>query len=689
MISFSTVAQLILESTVKGYEREEFLNLICDRAYRSSRSDKIPDLSNFNKWVNGTGQRNGFKIVNEYYRDPASVEGLAEDIETLLLDSVSDLPKLLEGLENAADEEVREGFLSLKRKKELFRGSEAEQLAKWIQFAITQRRDGVPVSSPDVGMYFTGTELPRSNKAFVGRERELERMERGLQRESVLFLTGIRGTGKTALALEYAKRMGKKYKNCVFIRYKRSVKGSIMALCVAEEMEQEYQTTSFEWRFERFRRLKSDSLLILDGMDVPPEEDDSFDLLFELHCHVLVTTHLQVDENSLFVGTLNEQSELLELFYAHCPKELAEDEEEALRLVELVHRHTYAVVMLALTVKSGCITAATLRNRLIEKGLGFPNDIKIRTVKDGKRLRKPFFDLMQELFVLQNLTEEQKRTMMNLTLMPAEGIDRLTFLEWSGDSAGVLLDLICLGWVQEEGKQVYLHGLIREMVIETFHPTVSQCRPLVNRVLELGERYIDSDRFSYREHDRLVMVNESLASMMTAVMEDTAECAIHEMWFTMFSHLTAMANYQALLSWFGSQIGPQDVELVTMLMLSTGLEAYRNSAQYLRFMRGCLQDRSVREGVSCTVLYDKTEAFLQEYVKGWEKQMDEARRNYAQELMNRSARQPFQLQYLSDVRRRQMLRIALEMNRPRTVVVAEIEGEGKHAKGRIPPQKKK
>ena len=48
----------------------------------------------------------------------------------------------------------------------------------------------------------------------------------------------------------------------------------------------------------------------------------------------------------------------------------------------------------------------------LEKGLGFSNDIKLRTIKDGKRLRKPFFDLLQGLFVIQELTEEQKHLMM-------------------------------------------------------------------------------------------------------------------------------------------------------------------------------------------------------------------------------------------------------------------------------------
>jgi hypothetical protein len=186
----------------------------------------------------------------------------------------------------------------------------------------------------------------------VGREREIQRIESSLRREPVLFLTGLRGIGKTALALEYAKRAEKQYTNCVYIRYRGSFRDSVMDLSVAENDAEDRCLKSFSWRFSQLKKLKADSLLILDGLDVLPEEDDSFDQIFDLHCHVLVTTSLPVDENSLYVGPLGEQSELTELFYAHCPTELAEDEEEVQRLIGLVHQHTYAVVMLALTVTS-------------------------------------------------------------------------------------------------------------------------------------------------------------------------------------------------------------------------------------------------------------------------------------------------------------------------------------------------
>lgn len=691
MFSFSSIAQLILSGTVRGYEREEFMNLICDRAYHSSGSDKALDLSNFNKWVNGTGQRNGFKIVNEYYRDPGSAEALAEDIETLLLDSISDLPRLMEELENLLESECREGYLSEKRKKELLSGTEAEQLAKALQFSITQRKELSRTASPDVGWYFVDTQPPRSARSFVGREREIQRIESSLRREPVLFLTGLRGIGKTALALEYAKRAGKQYTNCVYIRYRGSFRDSVMDLSVAENDAEDRCLKSFSWRFSQLKKLKADSLLILDGMDVLPEEDDSFDQIFDLHCHVLVTTSLPVDENSLYVGPLGEQSELTELFYAHCPTELAEDEEEVQRLIGLVHQHTYAVVMLALTVKSGCITADRLRNYLIEKGLGFSNDIKIRTIKDGKRLRKPFFDLLQGLFVIQELTEEQKRLMMNLTLMPLEGIEKLEFLQWSGMSGGVLMDLVDLGWIQEEdnGKCVCMHGLVREMVIETLRPTAEKCRPLVNAVIELCERYSDWGRFSYAEHDRAVRLSLCIGTMMTALIDNTAECALYESLLTIYSYKLVIADHMALLEMYGEQLKERDYLIVFTLACRKIGQAANCASNYLNFMRRNLKWRSSQEGVGCTALYESTEKFLVEYLQEYQEFREEAMAELAKENIEIAGKTQLQLQSMLNKEQRRILWLTEQMEKPNTTVVAKIEPEGRHAKGKKLPDRKR
>jgi hypothetical protein len=58
--------------------------------------------------------------------------------------------------------------------------------------------------------------LPAPRSSFVGREREIEEVERGLATTRLLTLTGAGGTGKTRLALEVARDLLEAYPDGVW-----------------------------------------------------------------------------------------------------------------------------------------------------------------------------------------------------------------------------------------------------------------------------------------------------------------------------------------------------------------------------------------------------------------------------------------------------------------------------------------
>lgn len=670
MFQFSKVANLILDNTNRAYTREDFMNLLCDRAYQGTGGQKQPSLSNFNKWVNGAEERHGFKVLTEYYSDPRSIEELSEDIQVLLLDALTDLSGLMQRLYALLDEEVSGGYLSTEKREELTTGTEADQLAKMLQFVIARKVPQNPIESHNFQTFFSDCSLPRRKAPFIGREEQLTNIKRRLSRENVLFITGVKGVGKTSLVLEYAKRAGNIYKNCIYLNGKNGFRSAVMALTPNGAMLGDNRLYSFNGRYQLLQQLKSDSLLILDGMELLPEDDDDFDLLMELNCHVLVTTPLQTEENSLHLRGMKEQAELLELFYAYCPKDKLEEgtEEHILKLIELVHQHTYSIQMLALTLNAGYMTALELRKKVVMQGLSFPNDVKIRTIQGGKRLRKTFYELLQLLFTIQNLDKRQQDMMMNFTLMPFAGIRKRLFVEWSGTSAGVIEDLICLGWIHEdENSRIYMEGIIREMVIENLRPTPEKCRRTVNSIFALFRKYGDHP-ITYHDHEQLVLVSGCIEPMMLAFIGSTAECHLYEAVLSIYSYKMALADYKAMLEMFGSQMKELDFAAVLTKILSIQCYGSRKGSSYLAHLKHRIKSVAYGEGIRCGQLYEDTVTMIQRFVEECETAIRKKQELTVEALMNRQSYMP-QIDFAE--KEKQFLRMIVASTRPEVVCCSE------------------
>lgn len=265
--------------------------------------------------------------------------------------------------------------------------------------------------------------------------------------------------------------------------------------------------------------------------------------------------------------------------------------------------------------------------------------------------------------VLDALNHQQEMV-MNFALMPYNGISKRLFVEWSGTSAGVIEDLIYLGWIQEdEDNRIYMEGIIREMVIENLRPTVKRCQRTVKHILGLLHQYGDKPIIC-RDRDMMRVVTDCTEPMMLALMENTAECQLYEEILSVYSYKFGIADHNALLEKYGHRMKMLDFAVISLLVLSMYVNGAKKGTDYLVFMENRLKPIAYREGILCGALYEETKTMIEEFVEKCWAEVRAYQENLMDAVMNRKSYMP-QIEFTE--REKLFLRMITIANQPKIV----------------------
>ncbi|MCQ2442131.1 MAG: ATP-binding protein [Oscillospiraceae bacterium] len=474
-LCFSAVSQIILQNTIQSYQIRFFMELLCDCV----PTDGIVDweITNFSKAIHG--KRPLFPQVCEYYADSSTQKELTDSVEDVLLPSVADVPKLVRELEVL----VRcDGTISPLKKKELLNGTYAEIVAQIIRFSILRPNQPTESASPKIERQFRGVNVPKTVKSFIGRENELEDIKTHLEEEHQLFLTGVAGIGKKELAKQYVKLHRKEYVNCIYLRFHSSYYDTIADMWHSDDRQEDTVEERFWKHFRLLSCLGEDSLLIISGVDVLPEENKGFEHLDKLFCQVIVTSTLEWKNKNTIKATELPDNDCISLFYSICPKQKCRKtrESEIEHLLRLAHHHTYAVKLLALTVKEGFDSVNSLCDRLERYG-GCPSiDTMVEIQQEESYLYDTYSQILNNILQIENLSDAQREVLTNICLMPPTGIKKARFAKWIGQ-VRELQYLIRMGWIQEDSDGIiFMNGLVRDLATEQLKPTAEMCQKMLD-----------------------------------------------------------------------------------------------------------------------------------------------------------------------------------------------------------------
>lgn len=319
-----------------------------------------------------------------------------------------------------------------------------------VRYAILNDHSTGALYSPDLSEVILCNKLPSCNQAFIGRKDEIKAITSHLSNQSVLFITGMAGIGKSEVAKAYAQTNRKKYTNIIYLYYTGDLRKDIANLTFADDSVEMNEEVRFQNHYKVMQRLHTDTLLILDNFNVLPKDEPFLKELMKNDMQLLITSRCKLKNyDSIEIKELDKEKELTELFYKHCPS-AKRDPDSVSAIIEEVNCHTLTVCMAALTLEASGMEPEELLQELRSCGIG-QNMEEIEVFKDDEFSYASMIGHLRMLMKLNRLNEDSIDILRNLSLLPVSGVYKSAFKMWLElDSLKNVNELIRYGIISED-----------------------------------------------------------------------------------------------------------------------------------------------------------------------------------------------------------------------------------------------
>lgn len=482
-LTFANVINILIENKKKTYPQHQ---LICDlfSVYLGSRNagDTIysEDNTMFSRWC--TGARPIPMEILRTYEDDENFDVMEDDFRDEII------PNLInESLARTQMEELICDSIPVIGSNKACELNDIKDNAAFftqvIRYAILSDHEHSGQFSPDLSDDLLNCMIPSVNMEFTGRKEELKECAKLLQDNNVVFINGVAGIGKSEFAKCYARKNHKKYTNIIYMYYSGSLRQNIIQMDFADDTDDFSEDVLFEKHYAILKKLRGDSLIILDNFNVLPKDEPLFKEFAQNRFKLLITTRCHLKNYPVLTLTeLDKDTELTQLFFKHCPSAKG-DADTVSKIIDTLHCHTLTVILAALSLSASGMEADELLYELQTCGLNLSSGEDVELYKDGDYTDGLMTEHLRKLLQLGKLSDSRLDILCNLSLLPLSGVLKASFKSWL--KLTDLNDVNCLvkyGFINDdsENRTISLHPLIQEVVLLETAPAVSTCRTLID-----------------------------------------------------------------------------------------------------------------------------------------------------------------------------------------------------------------
>lgn len=307
----------------------------------------------------------------------------------------------------------------------------------------------------------------------IGRDWECRQIENWCSKAGrLLFVTGMGGIGKSTIVRKFASENREKFDNLIYMQCQNSIAETItddVQFCISgyEKNEEESTREYFLRKVKAAKKLTSDteSLIILDNFSGIIDED--FLELLNVNWKIVVVTRSDMSGtgyDSLEIKELSNREEQYRLFEENMNSTLRKEEYRKVdRIIELVAGHTLSLVLIARQISKSLLDLDSALNLVASNGFTDMAPEKIKYMQDGKEYYERISDILKAIFDVSVLSDEKKKCLKVLSLFDVNGIEANEAKELLRlSSLDEINELVELGWLELDEKQVRMHPLIQE-----------------------------------------------------------------------------------------------------------------------------------------------------------------------------------------------------------------------------------
>ncbi|MDE6712162.1 MAG: ATP-binding protein, partial [Lachnospiraceae bacterium] len=481
-LTFANTISILLENKKKTYQQHQLVRSLFSAYLNdelSSGEIYAEDNTMYSRWCTGARpipmeilriyEDNNFEVMEEDFR--------CKIIPNLINESQarSQMEELINDSRNIIGNKTADEMFALTDNAAFFTAT--------IRYAILSDHERSGLFSPDLSDTIQNSRLPSITQEFVGRKNELKGCGKLLQECPTLFISGVAGIGKSEFAKYYADKNRKKYTNIIYLYYAGDLKKSIAGMEFDDDTSEMTEEALFDRHYKTLKKLRHDSLIILDNFNVLPKDDSFFREFEQNDFQLLITTRCRPAQYPIMeLKELDTDTELPELFYRLCPSS-KEDVLATKQIIQTVHSHTLTVVLSALSLSANGMEAEELLYELQTCGLSISSGEVVELYKDGDYTDGLMAEHLKKLLQLGKLSEPCLDVLRNLSLLSASGVLKNAFKNWLKlPSLNDVNYLAKYGFIHDdrENRKISLHPLIREIVALETLPFVSNCHTLLD-----------------------------------------------------------------------------------------------------------------------------------------------------------------------------------------------------------------